>query len=82
VAVKDKLVVVVKNPLVRKAVVGLVMAILAALGVSLGAGCTSAQRERVRDAFVERVSACVAESVHELPELLEPESEPADAGAE
>jgi hypothetical protein len=40
-AVKDKLVAVVKNPAVRKTAVAFVMAILAALGISLGTGCAS-----------------------------------------
>jgi hypothetical protein len=42
-AVKDSVLKVVKSPAVRKAVVALVLAVLTALGISVGAGCGGAQ---------------------------------------
>jgi len=93
-AFKDSVLKVVKSPAVRKAVVSLVLAIAAALGVSLGTGCAGVQLP-ARAAQAE----CVLGVLNEVgdPNALtlgqarqlaadlkacEPAPEPGDAGAE
>ena len=58
-AVKDSVLKVVKSPVVRKAVVALIVAILGALGVSVGSGCSGSVRLPPEAVEATQVSLCV-----------------------